>query len=337
MRSVEILRNLGRSSTRPVHGLAARRFGRLPHQGNLSRQAEPTAVTAVRHGDGVFEIRLAGAARRNALGREAIDAIESLASVPPLGTRVILITAEGPDFCAGYDLFEASRTGAERLIAHPGNFSFLKRAGVPVIAVLHGNVIGGGLELALAADIRLASADTRFAIPANRLGLIYSEEGVRLLVSELGESVTRAMLLGGMTLSAEEARAKGVVAEIVAAVDLETRALELARTITAWPALATSGNRRVLDAVVGRIAEDLVALRRTSFVEGGDLSLTIERFVNRRDTPEARRQAARRTDVRRVSANLVARIASGGSLLRRAGQQVLDARALRRSIRARES
>ena len=319
MRSAQALQHIGQSSIRLVQ--RRRRVGQHlePPESGLARSTE---VVAERHGDGVLEIRLVGSERRNALARETIDRIESLASVPPVGTRVILLTAEGPDFCAGYDLIEASRTGAEGLIAHNDNFRFLKRTDVPVIAVLHGNVIGGGLELALAADVRLATTDTRFAIPANRLRLIYSEEGVRLLVNELGESVTRAMLLTGKTLSAEEAMSMGVVSEVVPTPELVTRAIELATTVASWPPLATSGNRRLVDGVVGRVAADLGELHRASFVEGGELLRSIERFVSRRSASDGMRHDSQKAFAGRASIVLGPRLTDAMSLFHRVADRI---------------
>ena len=261
----------------------------------------------------MLELRLVGAARRNALGHATIERIESLVSVPPVGTRVIVLTAEDPDFCAGYDLREAAKGGAEHLIANGMNFAPLKRAGVPIIAALHGNVIGGGLELALAADVRLCTPNTRLAIPAGRVGVVYSEEGVRLLVDEVGESRARAMLLAGMAVTAEEAKLSGIVAELVEPDRLHVRALELAATIASWAPAATSGNRRVLDVVTGRASEDTAALRLASFQAGGALASTIEGFVSgqietltgdqgRRRRIAARWRGAARTGGRRIGA-----------------------------------
>jgi enoyl-CoA hydratase/carnithine racemase len=239
-----------------------------------------TEVHVHRHPDGVLELRLVGGALRNALGRSTIERIESLVSTPPIGTRVVVLTAEEPDFCAGYDLREAARGDAEQLIANGVNFAPLKTSGVPIIAALHGNVIGGGLELALAADVRLATPNTKLALPAGRLGLVYSEEGVRLLVNEVGESRARAMLLAGTALAAEEAQLAGIITEVVVADRLQDRALELASTIASWSELATSGNRRVLDVVVGRASVDTAALRLASFQTGGVLAASIERFAS---------------------------------------------------------
>jgi enoyl-CoA hydratase/carnithine racemase len=231
---------------------------------------------------GVLEIRLAGGDRRNVLGRSTIDRIEELVAHPPHGTRAVVITAASPDFCAGYDLVEASRGAPEDLIAHEENFATLRRVTVPIIVALQGNVIGGGLELALSADIRIASPETRFAIPAGKLGLVYSEAGIRLVVTAVGESVARALFLGGRDITAEAALAMGLITEIVGREQLRDRAIELAAAIASWSETATMGNRQILDAVAGRIEVDTSQLRLDSFAPNGDLLQSIRRFVERR-------------------------------------------------------
>lgn len=241
-----------------------------------------TAVVAERVSHGVLEIRLAGGERRNVLGRATIQHIEELVANPPPGTKVVVITSEPPDFCAGYDFVEASRGNADRLIAHPMNFASLRRSLVPIVMALQGNVIGGGLELALLADVRIASPEARFAIPASKLGLVYSEAGARLVVDAFGESVARAMFLGGRVVTAEEALSSGVVSGIVGREQLRAEALDLAASIATWSSEATSGNRQVLDAIAGRIEVDIAALHESSFSPHGVLAETIADFVARR-------------------------------------------------------
>ncbi|HEY5121100.1 MAG TPA: enoyl-CoA hydratase/isomerase family protein [Acidimicrobiales bacterium] len=241
-----------------------------------------TGVESEKHGHGVLEIRLVGGDRRNVLGRSTIDRIEQLVAEPPAGTRVIVITAAPPDFCAGYDLVEASRGGAENLIANEANFATLRRGTVPIVVAVQGNVIGGGLELALSADIRVASPEATFAIPATKLGLVYSEAGIRLIVDAVGESVARALFLAGRALNAESALSMGLVTEIVGREQLRDRALDLAELIASWSEIASSGNRQILDVIAGRISADTGQLRFASFAPEGDLSQSIARFVARR-------------------------------------------------------
>jgi len=241
-----------------------------------------TPVTAAKVIDGVFEIHLDAGARRNVLGRTTIDRIEELVATPPSGTRVILITSEPPDFCAGYDLVEASRGPAQDLIAHEDNFVALRVSTVPIVVALMGNVIGGGLELALSADIRLASPETRLAVPAAKLGLVYSEAGIRLVRDAFGESLARAMFLGGYDVTAETALSLGLVTEVVGRDQLRSRALEYATTMAAWSFTAATGNRQILDAVAGRVDVDASELRLRSFDPHGDLAQSIANFVKRR-------------------------------------------------------
>lgn len=228
---------------------------------------------------GVLRLCLKDGHRRNVLGRTTVDAIDEVAAAPPPGTHVLLLCADGPDFCAGYDLHEAQRDGPEKLIANESNFARLRLSRLPVVAALHGNVIGGGLELALVADIRIATPDARFAVPAGRLGVIYSAAGTRLFVDALGESVARAMLVGGVTLSADEAKAIGFVTEVVPPERLEERAMEIAVSIASWSPVVTSGNRRVLDAVTRGTDEDVAALQAEAFDRSGALVANIERFT----------------------------------------------------------
>lgn len=231
---------------------------------------------------GVFEIRLVGGERRNVLGRSTIDDIERAVASPPHGTKVIVITAEAPDFCAGYDLIEASASEPSSLIAHEDNFRTLRSTTIPIVAAVLGNVIGGGLELALSADIRIASPEVRFAIPAGKLGLVYSESGIRLVVETVGDSVARALFLGGRELNADAALSMGVITEVVGREQLRERALELATNIASWSSTASMGNRQILDVIAGRTVADTSALHALSFEPKSDLSVSIANFVARR-------------------------------------------------------
>lgn len=275
---------LGRSWGRVVAraGDASRRVARRGYRRRPRLAVPPPTPVLVSVADGVVELRLAAGDRRNVLGRETIERIEQVVANPPPGVRVIAITAEPPDFSAGYDLLEASRTDPSSLIAHGDNFAALRTSRLPVVVALSGNVIGGGLELALLGDVRVATPDTRFAIPASRMGLVYSEAGARLVVDAFGASVARAMFLAGTTVSCESALALGVVSVVVGRDQLRSATLTTAREIAAWPEVATSGNRRVLDVVTGRARDDAAALRAASFAPRGPLAETIQRFVERR-------------------------------------------------------
>lgn len=261
-----------------------RRSTRWIHDRRRQRLAFPPATTLETevHKHGVFEIRLVGGDRRNVLGRSTIDRLDELVASPPVGTRAIVITAASPDFCAGYDLVEAARDGAEDLMANERNFESLRESKIPIVAALQGNVIGGGLELALSADVRVASPETRLALPASKLGLVYSEAGVRLVVAMVGDSVARALFLAGRDINADSALAMGLVTDIVGREQLRRQALDLGAVIASWSEVATSGNRQILDVVAGRITADTGELRLASFATDGDLYKSLAHFVARR-------------------------------------------------------
>jgi enoyl-CoA hydratase/carnithine racemase len=261
-----------------------RRSTKWIHDRRRQRLAVPpaTGVEAETMRHGVFELRLVGGDRRNVLGRSTIDRLEELVASPPVGTKVIVITAEPPDFCAGYDLIEASLGGAETLIANEKNFESLRRSKVPIVVALQGNVIGGGLELALSADVRLASPETKFSIPASKIGLVYSEAGIRLVVDVMGESVARALFLSGRDITADAALAMGLITDIVGREQLRARALELGALIASWSEVASTGNRQIFDVVAGRITTDTDELRLKSFAPESDLHQSIAHFVARR-------------------------------------------------------
>jgi enoyl-CoA hydratase len=267
-----------------------RRSTRWIHDRRRQRLAVPpaTPLETEIHKHGVFEIRLAGGDRRNVLGRSTIDRLEELVANPPAGTRAIVITAAPPDFCAGYDLIEAARGGAEDLIANEDNFASLRQSKVPVVAALQGNVIGGGLELALSADVRVASPETKLSLPASKLGLVYSEAGVRLVVEMVGESVARALFLAGRDIMADAALAMGLVTDIVGREQLRAQAIDLATVIASWSEVATSGNRQILDVIAGRITANTGELRLASFAADGQLHQSLAHFVARRSRTHRR-------------------------------------------------
>lgn len=246
-------------------------------------------VRVERPAEGVLWLRLHRPERRNALDRATLDALAERVSGCPPDVRVIVVSGDGTDFCAGYDLLEAHDRGAAGLVAHPESFSALAASPVPLVAALHGRVIGGGLELALCADLRIAARGTRLSMPASRIGLVYSDTGARLVVEAAGSTVARAMLLRGDELSARRARQVGLVTEVVGRRRLAAAALESAQAIAAARPRAARGNRRLLDVVTGRVDEPTDPLREITF-ESGELAETATAFAarHRRRQPVSR-------------------------------------------------
>lgn len=179
--------------------------------------------------------------RRNALTlalwRRIPEAIRSLDADPEV--RVIVVRgAGGRAFVSGADIseFEQVRRDAATAEAYAGAtelaYASLREARRPVMAWIGGACFGGGLALAMNADLRIAAHDARFAIPAARLGLAYGQPGVARLVDTVGAQVARRLLYTAEVFDAAGAHAAGLVDRVVDAEALEATgraaALELA-------------------------------------------------------------------------------------------------------------
>ncbi len=171
---------------------------------------------------GVVEITLARAAKRNALNAETIEElIEVFSTLPRRGARAIVLAADGTHFCAGLDLVEhhqADRRPEEFMhlcLRWHEAFNKMEYGGVPIIAALKGAVVGGGLELASAAHIRVADASAYFALPEGQRGL-FTGGGATIRVADLvGKARMIDMMLTGRTYREQEAVAVGLAQYLV--------------------------------------------------------------------------------------------------------------------------
>jgi enoyl-CoA hydratase/carnithine racemase len=177
--------------------------------------------------DGVLLLRLNRPEQRNALNeqlqQELTEALFDAAATPEV--RGIILTGSGDAFCAGADLtrFEGQPGAAIfRLYSHKLTqlIAFIERIEKPVVAAINALATGAGTQLALACDLRVASAEARFLVREGRIGLIPSHGGCARLVRLVGLGRARDILLGGRNLTAEEALRYGLLTEVVPAADL---------------------------------------------------------------------------------------------------------------------
>jgi enoyl-CoA hydratase/carnithine racemase len=224
--------------------------------------------------DNVARLTIDNPERRGALDHEILDALAGHART--LEARCLVIRGSGPVFSAGYDIgnledqsFEES---AARLVAHPFQAALeaLENYEYPVLAELNGHAIGGGLELALTADIRLAARGVKLGMPPAKLGLIYSHTGLLKFLQVCGPANTAELFYVGATVEAERAERMGLVNEVVDPAELEERVLDLAGEIAANAPLSLRGNKRVLRALRERalpeaVERELVDLRESCF------------------------------------------------------------------------
>ncbi len=197
-------------------------------------------------------------------------------------------------FSAGYDIGEIPEEEfeerAERLVAHPFTQAIdaLEAFPWPTLAALPGHTIGGGLELALACDLRVARAGISLGMPPAKLGLVYSHTGLRRFIDAIGAARTRELFLLGRYIDASTALAWGLVNRVAEAEDFEALALELAAELAGNAPLSQRGNKRVITALLhaqGELAADveeqLIELRRASFASA-DMREGVRAFAERR-------------------------------------------------------
>ncbi len=216
-------------------------------------------------------------AKRNALDHAILDAIAE--TLPGLDARCLLITAVGPVFSAGYDIGGLPGSPdfpdrAEALVAHPFTSAIeaLEAFPYPTVAALNGHAIGGGLELALSCDLRLAAAGIRVGMPPAKLGLIYSHTGLRKFIDAVGVARTRELFLVGRNVEVERALGWGLVNEVVEPERLEAVALGWAGEVAANAPLSLAGNKRVIRELLAAegaldpaVERELIALRESCF------------------------------------------------------------------------
>jgi enoyl-CoA hydratase/carnithine racemase len=197
--------------------------------------------------------------RRNALSpamlaelAAAADLLDADASV-----RAVVVSGEGRAFSAGFDLAhwprEADRAVSTELAALGAAMARSVRRMRPVsVAALHGAVVGGGLVLALACDLRVAAEDTVFSIPEAELGIPLGWHGVELLAREVGPAIAKELVITCRPFTATEAAGWGVVNRVVPAERVLAEAEDLARAVAARPRVVSEATKRHIEAVTRR-------------------------------------------------------------------------------------
>jgi enoyl-CoA hydratase/carnithine racemase len=194
----------------------------------------PSSLIAERE-QAVAVLRLNRPHKRNALDDETIVGIEQFFTSLPDGIGAVLLAGEGENFSAGLDLSELEERDVTQGIAHSSlwhrAFEKIQFGKVPVVAVLHGAVVGGGLELAAAAHVRVAERSAFYALPEGSRGIYVGGGGSVRLPPLIGVARMADMMLTGRTYSAEEGQAIGLTTYLVDAGKGFARGLELAQRI----------------------------------------------------------------------------------------------------------
>jgi enoyl-CoA hydratase/carnithine racemase len=220
--------------------------------------------------DGVSRIVLARPAKKNAVTLAMWRAIPRIVGelATQDRTRVLVLLGEGADFSAGADIgeFDEVRGDADSARAYERAnseaFAAIRNAPFPTLASISGICFGGGCGLAAACDLRIASSDALFAVPAGRLGLAYPADSVADLVHALGQAQARYMTYTGARIDAAAARESGFLLEMVEPDALAARTGEIAALIAASAPLSVRASKASIRAVLTGAATDLEAARR---------------------------------------------------------------------------
>ena len=195
----------------------------------------PPSLQFERHDGGVGVLRLSRAAKRNALDDTTVLGLEAFFGAPPAGVRAVVLDAEGDHFSAGLDLSELVERdvleGVQHSMMWHRAFARIESGSIPVIAVLKGAVIGGGLELASATHLRVAEPSAFYALPEGQHGLFVGGGGSVRVPRLIGAHRMADMMLTGRVLSAQEGQDAGISHYLTGAGEGLTKALKLARKI----------------------------------------------------------------------------------------------------------
>lgn len=246
----------------------------------------------------VTRLTISNPGKRGALDHAILDTFAR--TLPELQARCVIITGEGQTFSAGYDIGDMGGGGpilfadeAEKLVAQPfaAAIDAVDAYPFPTLAALNGHAIGGGLELALSCDLRIAAEPTKMGMPPAKLGLVYSHTGIRKFIETIGAARTRELFLVGGRVTAAEGLAWGLVNSVVSPEELGDAALRLATEIAGNAPLAQAGNKRVIRAVLDgqatldpEVERELLALRLACFATE-DFREGVRAFAEKR-TPE---------------------------------------------------
>jgi enoyl-CoA hydratase/carnithine racemase len=225
---------------------------------------------------GVARLTISNPAKRGALDHAILNAFAE--TLPTLDHRCVIVTGEAGIFSAGYDIGdlpdEVFAEEAEKLVARPfaAAIGALEDYPYPIVAALTGHAIGGGLEVALSCDLRIAADGIKLGMPPAKLGLVYSHTGVQKFIEVIGAARTRELFLLGRPVEAAKAEVWGLVNEVVPGEELEARSLDLAGELAANAPLSLAGNKRVIRALTSAHADldpaterELLELRRACF------------------------------------------------------------------------
>jgi enoyl-CoA hydratase len=238
----------------------------------MSDPSEAAGVV-VEHEGAVLTLRLDRPAKRNAINGVMLQALESAltAAAADPGVRAVMVTGGDAVFAAGVDIAEFQAQGGvasqyQAGLARARCWEALARLPQPTIAAVAGYCLGGGCELALACDLRLAAESAVFGQPEIRLGLIPGAGGTQRLPRLIGATKAKELIYFGDSLDAQEAYRLGLVNRVVPTAQLLDEARAWARRLADLPPLALAMAKRAIDLGGDLSLQAALELEQQSFV-----------------------------------------------------------------------
>jgi enoyl-CoA hydratase/carnithine racemase len=231
--------------------------------------ADEQAVTVRRDGV-VAVVELRREQKLNALSAVMEERLgAAFASAEVRESRCVVLTGDARAFSAGADVTEFRDADAASVMAYYRGagevYERIARLPQPTIAAISGYCLGGGLELALALDLRIADPAATFGLPEVGLGIIPSAGGILRLTRALGPARAKDLILTGRRFGAGEALAMGVVSEVAAEGEALTRALALAHELAELPALALQVAKQTIDLAAESSREAAVLMEQLAY------------------------------------------------------------------------
>jgi enoyl-CoA hydratase/carnithine racemase len=228
-----------------------------------------TLVRIRREGD-VCVLELNRPEKLNAISTAVERALhEALESDAVAGCACVVLTGAGRAFSAGADITEFEDRSPEDVLRYyretGGVYEELAALPQPTMAAIHGYCLGGALELALALDFRIADETSVFGFPEVALGILASSGGLHRTTRLLGPARAKELMLLGERFGADEARAAGVVTEVVSEGRALDRALELAHRLAALPRDAVTVTKQAIDAVAESPRDAALLVERLAY------------------------------------------------------------------------
>lgn len=270
--------------------------GRSKRTVEQSAAGLPDSLQLERRGE-VAVLRLSRPAKRNALDDVTVRGLATFFDAPPPGVRVVVLDAAGDHFSAGLDLNELVDRSLLDSVQHSRGwhrtFAAIESGGLPVIAVLKGAVIGGGLELACCAHLRVAEPSTFYALPEGQHGIFVGGGGSVRVPRLIGTHRMVDMMLTGRVLDAQEGQRLGLSHYLAPAGGGLAQALELAGTVARVAPVTTFAVLQVLPRIAaadpdqGYLMESLMAAVAST---GEDAQDRMTAFLSGRRDPVIRRE-----------------------------------------------